>query len=117
MHIEPTNLILPLSLIFFFGYRFFRFRQIKKRIPEFLNQGALIVDVRTEAEFSSASNPSSINIPLAKIDAESGSLPKNKPIIVCCASGTRSGIAARILLAKGLGPVLNAGPWANTLPN
>jgi rhodanese-related sulfurtransferase len=38
-------------------------------------------------------------------------LNNTKPIILCCASGSRSGMAKRILIAKGFENVHNAGTW------
>jgi len=38
---------------------------------------------------------------------------KARPLIVCCASGTRSGIAVRVLKSAGFLDVINAGPWTN----
>ena len=40
-------------------------------------------------------------------------LDKNKPIVVCCASGARSEAALRILKQNGFAEVINAGPWTN----
>ena len=105
----------PVFFIAFFGYRFFKFHQIKKQIPALLKSGATIIDVRSAHEFQTASNPNSINISLDSLDTASIQHPKEQPIIVCCASGTRSGIAAGILKRKGYTRVLNAGPWTNTL--
>ncbi|MEZ4928626.1 MAG: rhodanese-like domain-containing protein [Chitinophagales bacterium] len=36
----------------------------------------------------------------------------NKPVILCCASGARSGQATSILKSKGIDAV-NAGAWQN----
>ena len=106
---------LPVFFVAYFGFRFFKFNQIKKQIPGLLKSGATIIDVRTSHEFQTASNPNSINIPLDSIDTASIAQAKDHPILVCCASGTRSGIAAGILRRKGFTRVLNAGSWTNTL--
>jgi rhodanese-related sulfurtransferase len=42
-------------------------------------------------------------------------LDKSKTIILCCASGTRSGMAFGILKKNGFKNILNAGAWNNTL--
>ena len=78
-------------------------------------EGAVIVDVRSPAEFGSGANPKSINIPLDQIEAGVSKLDPAKPVVVFCASGTRSAMAARILQGKGFAQVTNAGPWRNTL--
>ena len=92
-----------------------RSKFIKKKIPGLIEKGALIVDVRTKEEFTGAHNPKSINIPLNKLNKECHQLDKSKPIILCCASGTRSGIALGILKKNGFTIVMNAGAWSNTL--
>ena len=38
-------------------------------------------------------------------------LDKTKPIIVCCASGSRSAMAKRTFLSNGFENVHNAGTW------
>ena len=53
--------------------------------------------------------------PLGGLDARAGELDASKPVIVCCASGTRSAMAAAVLARRGFKEVVNAGPWANTL--
>ena len=113
MTFEPTQ-ALPLVLITgFILYRYLGFRKVRKAIPGLLSQGAIIVDVRTEAEYNGAHRPGSINIPLNHFDRRCLELKKETPVILCCASGTRSGIAAGVLRAKGFETVLNAGPWTN----
>lgn len=106
--------LLPLLLIAFLGYKIYRFYAVKKQLPGMLAEGAVIIDVRTAGEFNSSHNPKSINIPLDQINSKSNSLDKNKPIILCCASGTRSGMAVGILKKNGFKNVVNAGPWSNT---
>ena len=88
---------------------------MKKAVPQWLSRGAVIIDVRTPAEFATAANPKSVNIPLDQLDGKITTLPKDKPIIVCCASGMRSAAAKAILNAKGFKEVLNAGTWTRTL--
>lgn len=70
-----------------------------------------IVDVRSTNEFSGARANNSINIPLQEITKridELKALPQ--PVVLCCASGTRSGMAAQILSKEGISCV-NAGSW------
>jgi phage shock protein E len=85
-----------------------------QKISEAINQGAIIIDVRTVGEFNSGNVKNSINIPLDKIPSNINKIKAyNKPIIVCCASGMRSGRAKSILKENGIGTVLNAGSWMN----
>ena len=82
----------------------------KKKITQFIEDGAVVIDVRTPAEYHGGHLNSSKNIPLDRLPASLGKLDKNKPVITCCASGMRSGSAARILKAEGF-EVLNGGGW------
>lgn len=74
-------------------------------------RGAVIVDVRTAGEFACGGVPGSLNIPLDHLTRRLGELPKDRPIIVCCASGSRSSFAKRFLEGHGFQEVYNAGPW------
>jgi rhodanese-related sulfurtransferase len=85
----------------------------RRRIPGLLQEGAQVVDVRSEAEFASGHAPGSINIPLHAIGEGTTKLDPNRWVIVCCASGTRSAMARLQLKRRGFGKVLNAGSWRN----
>lgn len=78
---------------------------------QLVNEGALVVDVRTPGEFAGGHVPGSINIPLDVLDGRVADLKKkNKTIITCCRSGSRSGMALGILQNAGI-PSFNGGPW------
>jgi len=79
-------------------------------ILEKIRAGALLVDVRTPDEFKDGSYDGAINIPLAALLQRQGELgPKDKPIVLFCASGARSGLGARLLKQAGFTDVVNAG--------
>ena len=99
----------------FFLWRQLRNQRIKRKLPELMRQGAMIIDVRTRQEYLGGSNPKAINIPLDSIAQEASSLNPHQVVIVCCASGVRSAMAEKILKDKGFKSVFNAGPWRNTL--
>jgi rhodanese-related sulfurtransferase len=109
------SFIFPLIIVTFFGYRIYRFKMIKNKLPILLKEGAILIDVRSKGEYESGHNPLSINIPLDLLNSESNKFDKAKTILLCCASGTRSGIAVGILKKNGFKNVMNAGPWSNTL--
>lgn len=78
-------------------------------IKEVLNTGALIIDVRTEREFSQGHATGALNIPLQVISGFIKDIKKhNKPVVVYCRSGARAGSAMSILKNAGL-EVYNAG--------
>jgi len=94
---------------------FFAYRAIANRkgspalVREKIGSGALVVDVRTPGEYRSGSYPKARNIPLDALSARMRELPKDKPIVLFCASGSRSGQAARLLKRAGFGDVVSAG--------
>ena len=75
--------------------------------------GAIIMDVRTPAEYASGHIKGSVNIPLNALPMQMAKLKKDKPIITCCASGMRSGSAKTILKSNGFAEVHNGGSWVN----
>jgi phage shock protein E len=95
----------------YMGYKHYKYAQVIKIAPDLLKEGAKIIDVRTMAEFNSGHKDGSINIPLDQLNKKLDELPKDKPIILCCASGTRSGHAMRAFIASGFEKVYNAGSW------
>lgn len=70
-----------------------------------------IVDVRTPAEFMGGHVSGSINIPLQDLQARLDEVKSlQQPIVLCCASGGRSGQATYYLKSQGL-DCHNAGSW------
>ena len=82
----------------------------KVDLKEMVKQGAMIVDVRTPAEYQGGHIKGSVNIPLQVLDKNIAKLKKDKQVITCCASGMRSGSAKSMLKAKGF-DVHNGGGW------
>ena len=83
-------------------------------IREKIRAGARILDVRTPAEYRDGAYPGAVNIPLPLLPLRLGELePKDKPIVLYCESGARSGQAARLLKQAGFIDVLNAGGLAD----
>lgn len=81
-----------------------------KKVRQFIQEGAVVIDVRTETEFEGGHLRTSKNIPMDRIPSHIGQLDKTKPIITCCASGMRSGQVNRMLKANGF-KVMNGGGW------
>ena len=73
--------------------------------------GARIVDVRTPGEFAGGHVEGSVNIPLDQFEARMAEIDFNEPVLLCCASGGRSGMARQILERAGHAQAHNAGPW------
>ena len=104
-----------LALVAWFGYKWWRSRQVKNQLLALLAQGAVLVDVRTAAEFAAAHAPGTLNIPLQELGARLAELPRDKPVVLACASGTRSGMARMMLRGEGYAQVHNIGVWRQFL--
>jgi rhodanese-related sulfurtransferase len=74
-----------------------------------INEGALLLDVRTQAEFDAGHILDARHVPQDQVASSAESLKKykDKVVIACCESGMRSGAAARALQAQGFGKVVN----------
>jgi rhodanese-related sulfurtransferase len=80
-------------------------------LKAFASNGALIIDVRTREEYRNGHHPSSVNIPLSDLSSKISDLKaKQKTIIACCQSGSRSSMAVALLRKNGL-DAYNAGSW------
>lgn len=71
-----------------------------------------VVDVRTPAEFAAGHVAGSLNIPLNELPGRINELKGLSNIILCCASGARSGIAAAILKQNQI-ECKNGGAWTD----
>ncbi|MBM4781845.1 MAG: rhodanese-like domain-containing protein [Archangiaceae bacterium] len=75
-----------------------------------VKEGAKLVDVRSPGEFSSGHLPGAINVPLQELGAQVKKLgEKDKPVVLYCASGTRSAMACSTLKGLGFTQVFNLG--------
>jgi phage shock protein E len=85
-----------------------------RRVPstmvrQLIESGAQVVDVRTPQEFGGGAYPGAVNIPLQELPRRMTEIPKGKAVVVYCASGGRSAVAASMLKRAGYGEVVNAG--------
>ena len=70
-----------------------------------------ILDVRTPSEFQGGNAVGSVNIPLQEIQSRIEEVKSlEQPLVLCCASGGRSGQATYFLSQLGIDCV-NAGSW------
>ncbi len=80
-------------------------------IEKLIFEGATIIDVRTPGEFMAANAPGSINIPLNEVPQRIDEFRKaEKPLVLCCLSGGRSGQACNYLDSMGI-ECFNGGSW------
>lgn len=70
-----------------------------------------IIDVRDEYEFETGHVENSINLPLSEISMKIDEIKDMpQPIVLCCLSGGRSGVAEQFLQQEGI-DCFNAGGW------
>ena len=60
-----------------------------------------LLDVRTEREFASGEVPGAVNVPLPELASRIDELPRDREIVIYCASGYRSSSAASMLRRDG----------------
>jgi phage shock protein E len=84
-----------------------------KEASEFLKNGAMVIDVRSESEFNSGHLSQAVNMPLDRIDvlAPSSVRDKNKILLLHCQSGMRSGLAKNKLIELGYKNTYNLGSY------
>lgn len=84
------------------------------QIKQLIQSGAVVIDVRTPAEFSGGHFGGAKNIPLDRLESQLSTIRNmGKPVVLCCASGMRSARAKGILEQHGLKEVYDAGGWGN----
>jgi rhodanese-related sulfurtransferase len=74
-----------------------------------LNEGALLLDVRTKAEFDAGHVLDARHVPQEELAKSTETLKKyrDKVVVTCCESGMRSSAAGRVLRAQGFAKVVN----------
>jgi rhodanese-related sulfurtransferase len=81
---------------------------------ELVARGGRLVDVRSPGEYARAHVDGALNLPVGEVAGRARELgPKDRPIILYCASGTRSAMAARTLRSFGFTKVYNLGSMGN----
>lgn len=78
-------------------------------LTEAIASGALLVDVRTPAEFKTGSVKGATNIPLDRIGQHADKLRQKSQVVVFCRSGARSAQAKAVLERQGCQNVINGG--------
>ncbi len=80
---------------------------------QWLSQGALVIDVRTEGEFRQGHIAGAVNVPLDRLrdDISRHAPNKEQPLLLHCLSGTRSGVGRGVLRGMGYSKVFNLGSY------
>lgn len=79
-------------------------------LQEKIQNGAMLLDVRTQEEYIIGHIPGSVNIPLFELPAEVKRFNSATPVVAICESGARSGEAVRFLRSNGI-EAFNGGGW------
>ncbi|WP_067221453.1 rhodanese-like domain-containing protein [Marinomonas gallaica] len=74
-----------------------------------LNNGAMLIDVRTAQEFKSGHLEEAVNMPLSSLNKLANPIDRDTSIVVYCRSGSRAGHAKRQLYDMGFVNVINGG--------
>ncbi len=100
-----------LLIVVYALYKTYQRSHIDKGLDVLIAEGAVILDVRTAAEYEDGHIHPSIHIPLSKLRTAFTSLDTGKTYITCCSHGLRSVKAVEILKERGFRRVYNGGPW------
>ncbi|MCB8746007.1 rhodanese-like domain-containing protein [Rhodoferax sp. U2-2l] len=73
------------------------------------SQGALMIDVREPSEYAAGHAPGTQLIPLGQLESRLQELAahKDKPVVLICRSGSRSGQAQELMAKAGFTQALN----------
>ncbi|BAO74921.1 rhodanese-like domain-containing protein [Winogradskyella sp. PG-2] len=95
------------------GFLDFIFGAEKRQVEHYINNGAVILDVRSQREWDAGHIEDSVHIPLSELNNRIAEVKKlYKPVIACCASGIRSAKAAKFLNLNNI-EATNGGGWVN----
>jgi rhodanese-related sulfurtransferase len=83
-------------------------KELSQKAHQLVEGGAVLLDVRTQAEFHTGHPPAARNIPLQELPQRLGELgPPGTRVVVYCQAGGRSTKAADFLKANGYPDVFN----------
>lgn len=83
------------------GYQATPFQEVGPHEAKALLEEAFVVDVREPWEYGEGHVPKAVNIPLSTLPTRLAELPQDRPLLLVCNSGNRSGVAADFLVQQG----------------
>ncbi len=104
---DKFTIILLVLVILFVAYSMYKKKTTKNittsELKELIKESGkyTLIDVRTTGEFRSGHVPKFKNVPLDTLSGRLGEIPKDKPVIVMCQSGSRSMRAYSMLKSNG----------------
>lgn len=113
---DTSSIFLLVAVAALLIWRFFRSHRSPAQlaaIADAIAGGAALVDVRSAGEFARGHLPGAINIPLGEDPTKRREIGAKRSIVLYCASGARSAMAASRLRRAGRDGVLDLGPMGN----
>ncbi len=110
MDTQVVLLLALLAALVVVGARMFMGRVSPEQAKALVKDGALLLDVRTQVEFERGHLDGATLIPLQQLEARLAEIaPKDRPVVVYCASGARSRSAKSLLEGAGFTAVHDLG--------
>jgi phage shock protein E len=110
MNIDPVTAAVVAVAGWLIVRRFLKGGKVSKdAVVEKIKAGAQVVDVRSPEEYRDGFYAGAVNIPVSDLARRMAELKKDRAVVLYCASGARSGMAARMLKQAGFADVVNAG--------
>lgn len=78
-------------------------------LKNMVENGGLLIDVRSNLEFSRGSLKHAVNIPIESIPYQAEQIDRSQPVMLYCLSGARAGMVKRFLESIGFENVHNLG--------
>ena len=106
--------VLAIAVIAYFLIKTIVLRDLTvEKAREMVRNGAVIVDVRTESEYSSSNIKESVHVPLGELKEKIENVvpDKEKTVLLHCRSGSRSIAAKRMMKKLGYDNVFNIGSF------
>lgn len=93
-------------------------RPVGEQAHQWVNAGALLVDVRTPEEFAAHHLEGAVNIPVNELPERLDELgPPETPLVLYCGTGKRSSKAEHLLRERGFQQIVNLGPMSAWSPS
>ena len=106
-------IISGILLLLYVSYKVYSIYNLDKGLDKLIANGAVILDVRTQAEYETGHIKNSVNIVMSHLRTDSIPFDTNQVIITCCSHGLRSIKAVELLKSRGFKNVYNGGAWSD----
>ncbi|MEW6599757.1 MAG: rhodanese-like domain-containing protein [Nitrospirota bacterium] len=107
-------LIAMITFAAYFATRFFMNDLTAEKAVRLLDEGAVLIDVRTEEEYQAAHLKRAINVPLSEMSAGIERIvpERDSVVLLHCRSGSRSFVGKRLLKKMQYHKVYNLGSFS-----